>query len=276
MKIKSIFRPAKCSLNAVMGSTRTTATFLGTAALAALTALSPLPASAAVVIPAPENVRINFDVTLNPGLISGSLSDIVDVTNFNAPCFNGGCPQYWAQPIFGSWQLSDLYAQSTPSQNRYAHLSFQDEVPVRSPADTTLVLGLLQTNLPGDPNGIITDHVIALVNPLAASSAIGKGFDSVFSISEAQMAFDLKELASNDYFADPVSWWNANQDLLYGVGSSGELFTPRPGPFTVVAFSTGQEIGTGSTTVEPVPEPATIMLFGVGIAGFGLVRRRLS
>lgn len=46
-------------------------------------------------------------------------------------------------------------------------------------------------------------------------------------------------------------------------------------PLSVVAFSTGQVIGSGQSTVETInPEPFTLSTFGLGLTGLVIWRRR--
>jgi PEP-CTERM motif len=87
--------------------------------------------------------------------------------------------------------------------------------------------------------------------------------------------------------ASPASFFNG-ATLLGSIGYNGSAFIGFNGyiasaatPITSVQFisTLGGQLNTGIdnlavVAVEPVPEPATLTLFGTGIAGLALLRRR--
>jgi hypothetical protein len=92
-------------------------------------------------------------------------------------------------------------------------------------------------------------------------------------------AFDFQSAGVVDPLAFLVKIGNAVYDhylysnignLQYGVVDLGAL-SPRAGKITIASIS---HVASGGGTSETVPEPATLMLFGIGLVGLGLVTRR--
>lgn len=79
--------------------------------------------------------------------------------------------------------------------------------------------------------------------------------------------------------------WNGGTPLFYGPFESADTPVPDPGSWAYLGTRVGFELSghdsavlAGGTSYEsaanPVPEPATIGLFGLGLLGLGLVKRR--
>jgi hypothetical protein len=112
----------------------------------------------------------------------------------------------------------------------------------------------------------------------------------IFSTTEAGETFGFTVTDFNALFVN-----NGTQGCLTGntcltitgmgtfTGTGVVNYTPTPGEFQFTSqYVTGQTLGTltsfsASTSATPVPEPATLALFGTGLVGIvGIVRRKLS
>ena len=120
-------------------------------------------------------------------------------------------------------------------------------------------------------------HLVVGVNNTYATTLVGVSFESIFTHSnEATIISALDAIAADPSGLDsytPVVNFEFSLSLRNAEFGSSD-------PFTLVAFSNGQAIGTGSASVlgAAVPEPAVwvSMILGLGGVGTALRRRRAS
>jgi hypothetical protein len=62
-------------------------------------------------------------------------------------------------------------------------------------------------------------------------------------------------------------------NYILGVCAPTDPCLPSDPPYTI-SFFTGPTTGVAATISAPMPEPATLALFSLGLAGLGAVRRR--
>lgn len=196
------------------------------------------------VDPAP----IRYDITLtNPG---PAISPLVSVT------------QGW---FFGNYSAAQLLG-GVPA-NSLSHTAV-DPGPVVM-AFAGLLLGVSQ-------DAALTKHVVIGMNNTAAAAAVGEAWDTLFpTLSEATLIGHLEGFA-----ADPLGYGTAYS----GVQEFGSLaptmafdidpFGSATTSFTLVQFSTGTVVGTGSAAIVAVPEPSSVLLMAGGLGLFAVALRR--
>ena len=143
-----------------------------------------------------------------------------------------------------------------------------------------------------DPNFPPTNsHLVIFMNNSAAVNAVGQSFASLFpgfdeaTIIQALEAVGqigtppLSEEAFNSY-SDTLSNFATSIQAGYAFNVPGSQDV-NPGQFSVVSFSDGSIIGTGTVTqtfqpAAAVPEPSSLALLGLGGIGaaFSAYRRR--
>ncbi|SPQ01349.1 hypothetical protein NBG4_500023 [Candidatus Sulfobium mesophilum] len=64
--------------------------------------------------------------------------------------------------------------------------------------------------------------------------------------------------------------------MAIDIGTFGASLTPLHMTGPIYAFDTTVLVGSWEVTVTPVPEPSTLVLLGAGLAGVGVVRRRVK
>lgn len=131
------------------------------------------------------------------------------------------------------------------------------------------------TDLAGDPPG--QKHVVVFGGTQWAASAQNIAFGTLFPTTlESNLIAALEDAASGNGVQSSYDYidnfWNGDAQ------NAGLKFAPGDS-FSIMAFSTGQNIGSGSTTFTPaggVPEPAswTLLIGGFGMLGTALRRRQ--
>jgi hypothetical protein len=125
-------------------------------------------------------------------------------------------------------------------------------------------------------------HLVLGVNQRLAARLIGHPLNSLFPMLNEQLVLGSVELIGRNTPYEPAL--QTLFDFSMMAINEGGMFDPDGGAFTLVSFSSGQAIGSGSAslTASPpitsgVPEPAawTMMIAGFGAIGATMRRRSI-
>ena len=117
-------------------------------------------------------------------------------------------------------------------------------------------------------------HLVLGVGNAYAPNLIGQAFTSLFPMMNEQLVLGSVELISGNYNYLPAV--QTLLDFATQIIGQGATIAPDGGAFTLISFSDGQAIGSGTAsigTVPPsgsVPEPSAWALM---VLGFGLIGR---
>lgn len=147
----------------------------------------------------------------------------------------------------------------------------------------SLIIGITQ-DLPNDPPG--QKHMVLGMHSYAAELSRNIAWGTLFRNTQEEDLIAALELATSGQdwpiilpglqFIDIWSNSDAVNGILGPGGASQTAWfdmTAESPSFTVMAFSEGQEIGTGSASIEVVPEPATLGALGLGLLAMRRRRR---
>lgn len=150
--------------------------------------------------------------------------------------------------------------------------------PNDNPVTSSLLIGLVQ-DLDGDPPG--QKHVVLFMNDSAANNVQHIAWGTIFTTTlEPQLIADIELATSGQDWEIIMPGLQGVLDFAQAaksarVGPNGleaSAWFDMGGGFSLVAFSEGQIIGSGTSYNTVVPEPASLAALGVGAAA--LLRRR--
>lgn len=150
----------------------------------------------------------------------------------------------------------------------------------RPPAQSLLV-GLAH-DLPNDAPG--QEHVVLMMDDEAASLSNHIAWGTLFRNTLEENLIDDIKLATSGQDWDIIqpgldglgtfAFNDADNGILGPGGVSHTAWFTTGGSFTVMSFSDGAIIGTGTSSVQAVPEPASLAAIGVGLATLARRRRK--
>jgi hypothetical protein len=215
-----------------------------------------------------QDIKLTYEVTTS---IDQPIETVITLNTYV-----NGSGMWWPSSVgAGGGLIDDPFTKS--SENR----------PL-----TGLILGLT-SNLPGDAAG--QKHVVMGLDSGAAAGLQNIAWGTTFTAyTEEAIANDIYNVAGISRAADgtpEAAIWDAAINELGAfandtTGGAGQLWfklaVTQPGEtktsnFSVMAWTDGQQIGTGVATVtQAVPEPESyaLGLAGLGVAGLMLRRRK--
>ena len=144
-----------------------------------------------------------------------------------------------------------------------------------------IMQGLPQDVLDGNAD---QKHLVLFMDPTSAANVQNRAFGSVFPTTSEDDLISAIEYVHDDSHSDAAKapyydnvihpFYDAARDALAGANPTPQrsVYIGPNSPFSIVIFSNGQTIGSGTGSVSVVPEPASLAALGVG--AMGLLRRR--
>ncbi len=202
---------------------------------------------------------VSYDVTLDPGIPGVTNIMIVQKTQ------NGGGL---------SWAYS---ANGGPGQTM---TTISEGFPKTEPITGNLLIGLTQ-GLQGFPPD--QKHVVLMMSDASAALANNIAWGTLFPSTLEATLIDSIELATSgqpfeiiqpglDYINDFID--GEGSSILGPGGSQTSTYFGLGDTFTVMAFSDGQQIGSGISYSTPVPEASTIPAAISAVGVLMAMRRR--
>lgn len=178
----------------------------------------------------------------------------------------------------------DYGVQSADSENVLQDPFPKDELP------NGLLIGVV-SDLPGDATG--QKHIILGMDSTAAGLAANIAWGTLFpNTLEDQLIGSLETIYDPNSSDDQINAavgdvftfidGDATNGILDNQGQSHSAFFSSLSSdvtsqgFTMMSWSDGTQIGTGSVSAQAVPEPASIGALALGIAGLAFRRRKAS
>jgi len=222
----------------------------------------------------PTDIHLSYSFTSS---IPQGEQQIYDIATYNSYENNDSGVWWSAWSDASGGTIGDLFAKSSANK------------PL-----TGLLLGLLgpmpQAAAMASPLvSAAGPRVVLMLDSSAASAAEGKAWRQTFNnapsegdlISAVQFAMEHDRDKLDD---DGKAQWDAAFGLMGSfVNDNPQLAFALPAPvagqtttssFTVMAWSNGEILGTGTASVTQVPEVSTYLMMALGLGVLGLARRR--